>query len=56
MDGRESNVLEMADGEYRVSSPDYGEMIIEMVHKIKDEKFLRRLYIIIGDYIKEKSE
>lgn len=34
---------------------DYKSKIIEMVEKIKDEKFLRRVYIIISDYIKEKE-
>lgn len=42
--------------EYRVRMCDYEELIIEMIRKIKDERFLRRIYIIINDYIKEKSE
>lgn len=35
--------------EYRVSSPDYGELIIEMVHKMdkSDDIFLRQIYTIV---------
>lgn len=35
---------------------DYKRLIIEMLEKIKDEKFLRRIYIIISDYIKKGLE
>lgn len=55
MDEREGKVLEMANGEYRVSSPDYGELIIEMVHKIKDEKFLKQIYTIMRRHIKKEG-
>lgn len=55
MDGRENNVLEMTNEEYRVSSPDYGELIIEMVGKINDQNFLRRIYISLRDFLKEKA-
>lgn len=43
MDERE-DVLEMTNEEYRVSSPDYGELIIEMVHKFHNKKLLKRIY------------
>lgn len=33
---------------------DYKSKIIEMIEKIKDERFLRCIYIIVSDYIKEK--
>lgn len=35
---------------------DYKRKIVEMIEKIKDERFLRRIYIIISDYIKEELE
>lgn len=41
--------------DYKVSTPDYGELIIEMVGKINDENFLRRMYISLRDYLKEKA-
>lgn len=56
MDERKEDVLEMTNEEYQVSSPDYGELIIEMVHKIKNKKFLQRIYVSMREYIKEKSE
>lgn len=57
VDEREGNVLEMANGEYRVSSPDYGEMIIEMVHKIgrTDDKFLWQIYTIMRRHVKKEG-
>lgn len=42
--------------DYHVSNPDYGDMIIEMVGKIEDERFLKRIYISLRDYVKEKAE
>ena len=30
--------------EYRVSSPDYGDLIIEMVHKIDNQDYLKKIY------------
>ena len=50
MDGRESNVLEMTNGEYQVCSPDYGELIIEMVHKIEDSNILKKIYTVAKTY------
>lgn len=44
MDERKDDVLEMTNEEYRVSSPDYGELIIEMVHKFHNKKLLKRVY------------
>lgn len=35
---------------------EYKRLIIEMLEKINDNKFLRRIYIIISDYIKEELE
>lgn len=35
---------------------DYGEEIIKMIEMINDKRFLRRVYIIISDYLKEKAE
>ena len=32
---------QMTNEEYRVSSPDYGELIIEMVHKIESQSALK---------------
>ncbi len=34
----------------------FRKMIIEMVSKIDDEKFLRRIYIIISDNTRQKAE
>lgn len=44
MDERKEDVLEMTNEEYRGSSPDYGELIIEMVHKFHNKKLLKRIY------------
>jgi hypothetical protein len=33
-----------------VKNPDYGELIIEMVHNIDNEKFLKQIYTIIMQY------
>lgn len=44
MDGRKDDVLEMTNEEYRVNSPDYGELIIEMVHKIKNKDYLKKIF------------
>lgn len=34
----------------------YKEIIIEMIGKIEDENFLRRIYVSLRDYLKEKAE
>ncbi len=34
---------------------DYKKKIIEMIKEIHDEKFLRRIYISIREYLKEKE-
>lgn len=34
----------------------YKKLIIEMVGKIKDEKFLKRIYISLREYLKESEE
>lgn len=33
----------------------YKELIKEMIEKVEDEKFLKRIYISIRDYLKEKE-
>lgn len=54
---REDDVLEMTNEEYRVSSPDYGELIIEMVSNIKKKSYLKMAYgFIEGLYETEKAE
>ncbi len=35
--------------------PDYKQMIIELIEKIDDEKFLRRIYISLKEYLKERK-
>lgn len=35
---------------------EYRKKIQELIDMIDDEKFLRRIYIIVSDYIKKKSE
>lgn len=39
--------------DYHASNPDYGDMIIEMVGRIEDEKLLMYLYIIVQGIIEE---
>lgn len=34
---------------------DYKKMIMEMLEQISDERFLRRIYISIQEYLKEKK-
>ena len=34
---------------------DYKQKIIEMIKEIQDEKFLRRIYISLREYLKEKE-
>lgn len=34
---------------------DYKQQIIEMIKKIQEEKFLRRIYISLVEYLKEKE-
>lgn len=33
----------------------YKELIKEMIEKVEDEKFLKRIYISIRDFLKEKE-
>lgn len=57
MDERKDDVLEMMNTDYRVSSPDYGELIIEMVHKFHNKKLLKRVYALAEYlYLYEDSE
>ena len=53
MDERKNDVREMTNEEYRVDSPDYGELIIEMVHRIKSQSALKYIYTVISSYIKK---
>lgn len=39
-----------------ISISDYKEGIREMIEKINDERFLRRIYISLRDYLNEKAE
>ena len=50
---REDDVLEMTNEEYRVSSTDYVELIIEMVHNISDRWILEQIYRCIKNITKE---
>lgn len=34
---------------------DYKQKIIEMIKEIQEEKFLRRIYISLREYLKEKE-
>ncbi len=34
---------------------EYRKLITDMVNSINDEKFLRRIYISLRDYIKERN-
>lgn len=48
--------VEMTNEEYRVGSPDYGELIIEMVHKIDKQDYLVNIYYFVkGMYDKCKK-
>lgn len=51
-DRRENGAVEMGD---LTRSPDYEELIIEMVHKIKDEKFKKQIYTIIRRHMKKEG-
>lgn len=44
-------------GEYQIQEPDYGELIIEMVHKIDktDTKFLMQVYTIMHRHIEKRG-
>ena len=55
MDERKNDVREMTNEEYRVDSPDYGELIIEMVHRIKSQSALKYIYTVISSYIKSRG-
>lgn len=50
MDERGNIIYQKTNEEYRVSSPDYGELIIEMVHKIKDNNILKKIYTVAKTY------
>lgn len=48
MDGRENDVLEITN-----EAPDYGELVIEMVHRIKNQKFWHFIYDLINSFIRK---
>lgn len=50
---KETECCIMTNEEYKVSSPDYGELIIEMVHKISDRWILEQIYRYIINMTKE---
>ena len=55
MDERK-DALEMTNEECQVKSPDYEELIIEMVHNIKSERLLKLIYgFVKSAYNEEKS-
>lgn len=43
-------------GDGRAEAPDYGKMIIELVPEIGNQKFLKRIYVSMREYIKERPE
>lgn len=53
LDKRKDTVSQIKKDEHVDS---YREKIAELVRQIEDEKFLRRIYIIISDNAKEKPE
>lgn len=53
MDERKNDVWEMTNEEYRGDSPDYGELIIEMVQNITNQKFLCFIYELLNSFKKK---
>lgn len=53
LDEREDDVLEMTNEEYKVSSPDYGELIIEMVGKVSNQGTLEYLHTFIKLFLEK---
>lgn len=51
-EGRE-DLIEVVVEDYIVSDPDYGELIIEMVHKIDDQNFLCFIYETLNSFKKK---
>ena len=45
----------MTNEEYWVNSPDYRELIIEMVKKIKSQSTLKYIFTIISSYIRSRG-
>lgn len=39
--------------ERRSAGADYSVLITEMLEQIQDDQFLRRIYVIVSDYVKE---
>lgn len=56
MDERKDDVLKMTNEEYRASSPDYGELIIEIVHKIQNQNVLKKIYTVAKTYYELMQE
>lgn len=42
------------DGVSQTTAAVYREKIVEMVKRIEDEKFLKRIYLSLRDYISDK--
>lgn len=53
MDKRKNNLVHKANNENVYL---HRENIMKMIAKIQDEKFLKRIYISLRDYISEKQE
>ncbi len=47
---------DVAPKKNEIKKPDYKGMIVKMVRRINDEKFLMRIYISLRDYLIEKAE
>lgn len=57
MNGRKCIELETGEGKELIGQPDYGQLIIEMVHYIgkSDDKFLKQIYTIMHRHIKKEG-
>lgn len=53
--GKKENELYDEINNQPISISDYKKSIMKILDEITDEKFLRRVFIIVSDYIKEKS-
>lgn len=50
---KKEQIAEVRVSEYRVSSPDYGELIIEMIGGVKDQGTLEYLHTFIKLFIEK---
>lgn len=53
MDKRKDGLIQQMEKEERIVS--YREKIVEMIGQIEDEKFLKRIFISLRDYINESK-